>query len=262
MTALSAARATITKPGGKLKRLPMAASTTIYAGGMVMRNADGKAVPAAAGVSNRGVFGIATETKVSDGSTQSYILVRYDVVAKLVGSGLALADEGQMVYAADDQTVQSANGANLPIAGQLIEYISSTAGWVGVGPSFYRLNSRPVVLKTFPLLLETIANGDLLTGYTPGFVGFVEKFWAEVTAPATTAAKASTLNLEIGSTNLTGGVLSLTSANMTPLGAIVAATDITAANEFDADDTISIEAASTTAFVEGSVNLVIQMRMR
>lgn len=112
----------------------------------------------------------------------------------------------------------------------------------------------------FPIDLAKIADGDLVTNYTPGFAGSIVKFSAIVTDPATTALKASTLNLEIGTTNVTGGSLALTSANMTPLGKVVDATAITAANTFSSTDTISIEAASTTAFVEGSVVLVVELQ--
>lgn len=105
--------------------------------------------------------------------------------------------------------------------------------------------------------LADIANGDLMTGYVPGFAGTIEKLSAVVTKAATTAAKAATLNTEIGTTDTTGGVLSLTSANMTPIGAVVNATAITAANSFGASDSISLEASSVTTFVEGEADIVI-----
>ena len=71
----------------------------------------------------------------------------------------------------------------------------------------------------------------------------------------TTAAKASTLNLEIGTTNLTGGTVALTSADCDGKGEAIGGTAITAGNVFTASDTISVEAASTTTFIEGSGSL-------
>lgn len=111
-----------------------------------------------------------------------------------------------------------------------------------------------------PILLPSLANGDVLTNYTPGFAFKVLAVDFAVSKAATTAAKAATLNLEIGTTNVTGGVVSLTSANSTPLGALVAGTAVTAANTGTNADTISIEAASVTAFVEGEGYLLIRLQ--
>lgn len=108
-----------------------------------------------------------------------------------------------------------------------------------------------------PIVLSKLANGDILTTWTPGFAGTIHKVSFAVTDPATTAAKAAALNLEIGTTNVTGGVVSLTSANCTPLGAVVDGTAITAANTFGASDTLSVEASGVTAFVEGAGVLLV-----
>lgn len=70
--------------------------------------------------------------------------------------------------------------------------------------------------------------------------------------PATTAAKAATLTAQIAGTPVTGGVVSLTSANATPAGALVAGTAITALNTGAAGDTVEAAVSSVTAFVEGS----------
>jgi hypothetical protein len=111
-----------------------------------------------------------------------------------------------------------------------------------------------------PVILPSLANGDVLTNYTPGYKFKLLSASVAVTKPATTAAKAATLNLEIGTTDVTGGVLALTSANMTPLGNVVAGTAITAANTGSASDTISIEASSVTAFVEGESMLLLKIQ--
>jgi len=110
-----------------------------------------------------------------------------------------------------------------------------------------------------PIILSKVANGYILTSYTPGFHGRIKALDFAVSDPATTAAKAATLNAEIGTTNLTGGTVALTSANCTPLGAIVAGAAITAGAAFDRDDTISIEASGVTAFVEGQGYLLIKL---
>lgn len=125
----------------------------------------------------------------------------------------------------------------------------------------YWLGSEQNQVKSIISIPVTLANitaaGDVVTNYTPGFNGKVLKFSACVTTAVTTGAKLATLNLEIGTVNVTGGSLALTSANCTPLGAVVDATAITAANTFTATDTLSVEAASVTAFVEGAIVLFI-----
>jgi hypothetical protein len=114
---------------------------------------------------------------------------------------------------------------------------------------------------SIPVTLANITGaGDVVTTYTPGFAGTIEKFSACVTTAVTTGSKAATLNLEIGTTNVTGGSLALTSANCTPLGAVVDATAITAANQFIATDSISVEAATVTAFAEGAVVLFVVLK--
>lgn len=123
---------------------------------------------------------------------------------------------------------------------------STIAAGVGVGHWAFYLN------------LSTLTDADQITNWTPGFKGKVLGLDFITHIPVTTAAKLSTLNLEIGTTNLTGGTVALTSATCTPRGAIVAGAAVTAANSFTATDTLSVEASSTTAFVEGSGWLVIR----
>lgn len=174
----------------------------------------------------------------------------------------AAVTRGAKLYAAASGKVDDGStilGGGAPIGYEACESATADGDIIECAPSSDNAGGMPVFLQ-FPILLATVADGDLLTNFTPGFAGKIVGFSAAVTAAATTNSKLSTLNLEIGTTNLTGGVLALTSANMTPLGAVVAATAITAGNVFSATDTISIEAASTTAFVEGSIVLYVVIR--
>lgn len=134
--------------------------------------------------------------------------------------------------------------------------VANDVGMILLGPNEqHGAGGRVIAL---PIKLAKITGaGDVLTNWTPGFAGKITKVAFAVTDPVTTAAKAATLNLEIGSTNVTGGEVALTSANCTPLGAVVAGAAITAANTFTATDTISVEAASVTAFAEGEGVLLI-----
>jgi len=109
----------------------------------------------------------------------------------------------------------------------------------------------------FVFNLLNIADGDVLTDLPLGFAGKFLDIDAYVITPVTTAAKLSTLSLEIGATAVTGGAVALTSANCTPIGAKVSGSAITGANSFGIGDTMTIVAASTTAFVEGTIFLDI-----
>ncbi len=111
-----------------------------------------------------------------------------------------------------------------------------------------------------PVNLASVADGDVLTNYTPGYKFKLLSVSFAVSVPASTADKLTTLNLEIGTTNVTGGEIALTTANCTPIGAVVAGAAITAANTGSASATISIEAASTTAFVEGAGYVLLKIQ--
>lgn len=100
-----------------------------------------------------------------------------------------------------------------------------------------------------------IADGDLVTTVAMPFAGRILKVYCVVEKAITTTGKSTDINLEIGTTNLTGGVVDLNSASGRALGYYVAGTAITAANSFKNGDTISVEAANTTSFIEGRVGI-------
>lgn len=171
--------------------------------------------------------------------------------ATLYSDGLkTLFTEGasnfSVVYGASSATVTYLGSTSIP-AGTRLRFGPSMVPTVGV-------QILPVYLN-----LADVASGDVMTDYTPGFPFKVLSVDFRVQKAVTTGSKAATLNLEIGSTNLTGGAVALTSTNCTPAGAAVAGTAITAANTGTATDTISIEASSVTAFVEGTGTLYIKL---
>lgn len=101
-------------------------------------------------------------------------------------------------------------------------------------------------------------NVDVLTNYVPGYKFKILKFDARCAAAVTTGAKAASLNLEIGTTDVTGGVIAL--AGTYALGAAQAGTSVTAANTGAATDSISIEASGVTAFSEGAFWLLLELQ--
>jgi hypothetical protein len=127
--------------------------------------------------------------------------------------------------------------------------------------AFDQVDGNQVAWLTFPVKLAKLANGDIVTEIRLGVWGTIEHWSFTVTDPATTAAKAATLNLEIDTTNVTGGTIALTSANCTPLGKNTAAAAITGANTLTPDSKLSVEASSVTTFVEGEGFISIRIRL-
>ena len=88
--------------------------------------------------------------------------------------------------------------------------------------------------------------------WMPGFKGRLTKMTFVTQVVASTAARASTLTPSIGGTNVTGGVLALTTVACNTKDKELAGTAITANNAFTATQNITITGSSTTAFAEGS----------
>lgn len=124
-----------------------------------------------------------------------------------------------------------------------------------------------VGVQTVTIPLTSLATGlstsaiDLLTTYTPGYRFKILAFDFVTTVAGTGASASQTFNLEIGTTNLTGGVLNVTLASTDTIGKVTAGTAVTAANVGTAADTISIEmAAGGTVFSAGAGYFVIKIQ--
>lgn len=107
----------------------------------------------------------------------------------------------------------------------------------------------------------TTSAADLITAYTPGYAFELLSLEFVTTTLGTGASASQVLNLEIGTTNVTGGVLTLLLADTDTLGKKTAATAITAANTGSASATISLEvAASGTVFTAGAGIALLKLR--
>ena len=237
---------------GERDDYPVIASDIIYEGAAVGDNASGYARPLVAADPFRG-FAIETADNSAGSAGDINVRVIRKGQIKLAVASVAITDVGRPVFASDDATF------SLVGVGTFIGYV---ARWISSGVCIvtFDANIQPrYTTLDLPVTLAGVTAADVMTTLTPGFNGWVKSVEAIVTTAATTAAKAASFNLEIGTTNLTGGVVALTSANATPLGAIVASTAITAGNSFTATDTLSVEAASVTAFVEGAIVLRVTL---
>lgn len=158
------------------------------------------------------------------------------------------ADPGISVsFGSSDITVTNRSGA-------------SWAAGTQVDMFFDMVEDDEVVFLSFPIKLSKVSAADVVTDFRPGIAGTIEFVQFVVTDPVTTAAKAATLNLEIGTTDVTGGTVALTSAACTPLGKVIAGAAITGGNTLTRESKLSVEASSVTAFAEGEGVLSIRVR--
>lgn len=179
-------------------------------------------------------------------------------------AGLAGTDSYVILNGNDKYTVAAADVSFSFGASDITVTNSSGVSWPAGTSLLINLDIRDgndVVVLTLPVFAMTgIANGDVVTEIRPGIAGTIEHWEWVQGVPVTTAAKAATLNLEIDSTNVTGGTIALTSAACTPLGKVIASSAITAANTLTRDSKLSVEASSVTAFSEGSGYMLIRIR--
>lgn len=182
---------------------------------------------------------------------------RIVVGAARIDSGAVMAQSGAIVALTDNTGDSGTHDDTL--ADGLTTGAAVTDNTTGSAAATWAAGLGCTTLA-FKIDLANLADGDVLTTYTPGYKFKILSVDFRVHKAVTTADKLSTLNLEIGTTNVTGGAVALTSANCTPAGAAVAGSAVTAANTGSASDSFSIEAASTTAFAEGSGWLLVKIQ--
>lgn len=124
-----------------------------------------------------------------------------------------------------------------------------------------------VGISTLTIPLTSLATGlstsalDLLTGYVLGYRFKLLSFDFVTTIVGAGAGASQVFNLEIGSTNVTGGVLTVNLTSTDTIGEVTAGTAITAANVGTAADSISLEmAVGGTAFTSGSGYFLIRVQ--
>ena len=107
----------------------------------------------------------------------------------------------------------------------------------------------------------TTAAADLVTEFVPGYKFKILGVSFATTKLGTGSGATQTINLEIGTTNVTGGVVNPTLAGTDTLGELTAGTAVTADNTGSATDSISVEvAASGTVFTAGDGVLLITIQ--
>lgn len=134
--ALSIDRVTKKKQVGILPNL-VKTLTKIYDGSIVATNSSGFALPAAdaAGLTVRGVaHSQADNSTGADGAIN--VLVEAPIIALFDATSITQAMEGTVMYVVDDHTFDDQPGSNGIVAGVLVGFVSTTSGWLLVGPAF------------------------------------------------------------------------------------------------------------------------------
>jgi hypothetical protein len=123
-------------------------------------------------------------------------------------------------------------------------------------PGGYRTMTIPIQLASM-----TTAAADLITNFIPAYRGKIVSMVFHTTTLGTGAGASQNLNWTISGIATTGGVINLTLAGTATLGAQIAASAITALNEFSATDTISLKvAAGGTVFTAGNGALLVTLQ--
>lgn len=177
--------------------------------------------------------------------------------------GQARSTGGYMIVNSNDRWSQAHPGFSVTYGVSTITVTNLTGASLAIGSTIEISldigdgNSRiPLVVPLPPL--STITAADIVTVIYPGIAGTIEYWEFVTTIAATTASKAATLNLEIGTTDVTG-TIALTSATVTPKGTAISAA-CTANNTLSRDSKLSVEASSVTAFIEGEGYLIVYIR--
>ena len=174
-----------------------------------------------------------------------------------------LVKVGEKVYSADGNVASITLAATTgPAIGYMSKYTAATDQDVTLytPAEFAAANSGGIYNMTWQFDLVDIADGDLVTDLIIGHKFEIVESYFVVTEAATTASKLTTISMDIGAVAVTNGAHALTSANCTPAGVKVQNTGALSVNTGSATDTLTVKAASTTAFAEGKGSLVIRIR--
>jgi hypothetical protein len=222
------------------------AKGVIFAGGAFEETNTGD-TSAAPPVANR--FGVGTK-----------VLVRHAV------TGVASrGDIGKPVYASDDNTLTLTHANLREVVGIVIDWHTGTTCDVllfGIATAAPASLTREIInLGSFDL--ATVAGaGDLRTAMPLPFHGeFLETF-AMVDVAIAGAGGTVDIALKIGTTLVSGGVVTASTAAGGVVGTKLAGTAITGNSVFHEGDTLDVEAATVTSMSAGRIDLYAIVRRR
>ena len=119
------------------------------------------------------------------------------------------------------------------------------------------------VLHLGHFMFANTTDADLITSYPLPCHCEIVAFYYVTSTVFVGSGGTTSLNLEIGTTNVTGGVLVVSTAVSGTAGLVVSSTAITAENVGHADDALSVEMSSTGGTrTSGAFDLYIKIRPR
>jgi hypothetical protein len=133
MVALAVSAQRPSRKLGVFHTIPVNAASVIYAGSLVMVDADGFARPAAALASNQGCLGVATASVTGGAADGDTSVVVQEGEYLFTATSAAQTNLNELFYASTDNDVDETQGANEPVAGRLVQYVSATSVWLFVG---------------------------------------------------------------------------------------------------------------------------------
>jgi hypothetical protein len=163
-----------------------------------------------------------------------------------------------------NEDLSAATGIGFSFGASLVTLTNNTGATIVAGTLISvfmnQQDGNTAETLAFPIELASVTAADIVAAFRPGLDGYIENVEFVVNKPVTTGSKLASLNPKINSTAVTGGVVALTSALATPMGARIAGSQVTALNRITKKDSLSVTAASVTAFIEGSGTLLVRIR--
>ena len=167
-----------------------------------------------------------------------------------VTGAAAITDTLKPVYATDDETLTLTRPADdAEVVGVITRWHTSTTcdvlllglplqialGMAGGNRELFEIVTMP---------FASMADGDLVTSLPMPFHGRIISLHALVAEACTGTSGSILVNAEIGTTNVTAGVITVSTAAGGTVGTILDGTAVTAENVFHEGDLLSLEGAS------------------
>lgn len=179
-----------------------------------------------------------------------------------VAGATGVSSVGLPVYASDDNTFTTTR----PTLGIAVGFVSR---WItGTTADIYRFSTEVMYVLQLAGAGQQLWNlgvssprsssGNLLTGIQAPHHARILDVYTIVGGALTGAGGSSTVNLEIGGTNLTGGVVTITTA-AGAVGTKATDTAITGANVVSEGDLIDVELAVGVGFTGGFINVYAEV---
>jgi hypothetical protein len=217
------------------------------------------------GFSPWGVTGDASATPPTKATLQLNDFILYKATVTGV---TAVTDQFKLVYASDDDTLTLTAQTNRPVpCGVIVRWYTSTTCDVlmfgAVSQAKMALNgSCYTTMHLGNFLCASITAGagpvDIRTGHVLSGHGEFVSVWAMIGAAIVGAGGAANINLEIGGTNVTGGVVALAEADA--VGAKKSGSAVSGAAEFHDGDLLDVEASSVVAMTAGTFDLYARVK--